>query len=214
MDTDLLVENQIEDGQRLLNQLIRDQFEVAVAFWLQLTEEGLWQLWIASSSVDADRGGAYRRVYATLSKIPQCRIAPSDITLLHPASPIARDAIAARDRYPSRKPTRYQGKRLGNLEIKEAYIYPRRFPWAVRQLPDGHWEVLISEADDVWLACDSEEDARAIAAAPLLEYEALERVKSGPQFAAELQKTADALEKYHMGFGSRFFNRRVQEVQQ
>ncbi len=64
--------------------------------------------------------------------------------------------------------------------------------------------MLISEADDVWLDCESEEDARAIAAAPVLEYQVLGRAESGPQFAAELRKTAEAMAKYRMGFGSRF----------
>src|SRR5262245_3407600 len=39
--------------------------------------------------------------------------------------PIAKDAMAARDRRPSRLPARFQDRRLGNLSIEEAYIYPR-----------------------------------------------------------------------------------------
>ena len=48
MDTELLVENKIEDGAALIRQLIRDQFEVRVAFWVKRTEEGLWYLYIAT----------------------------------------------------------------------------------------------------------------------------------------------------------------------
>jgi hypothetical protein len=75
----------------------------------------------------------------------------------------------------------------------------------VRQASNGHWQVLISESDEVWLECDSEEDARTIASAPVLQYEAVERLKSGERFEAELKKTADAFQKYRLGFGSRFF---------
>ena len=44
----------------------------------------------------------------------------------------------------------------------------------------------------------------------------LERFVSGDdrskQFAGDLEKTADALAKYRMSFGSRFLKRRAQEV--
>lgn len=213
MGTDVLVANKIADGQRLINQLIRDQFDVGVAFWVKTDEEGLWHLWIASSAVDEERmGEALRKVYAALSKVPNCEIMPSEIKLVEGTNPIARAAIAERDRNPGRDPVRYAGKQLGKLAIEEACIYPRRLPWEVRER-DGVWEVSISDRD-VWLSCDSEDDARAIAAAPVLEYEALARLKSGPQFAAELEKTADTLAKYRMSFGSRFLRRRAQEVRQ
>lgn len=85
---------------------------------------------------------------------------------------------------------------------------PDRLP--VREY-EGRWEVLIV-IKDMWLACENEADARAIAAAPVLEYESLERIRSGPSFAAELERTATALTKYRMGFGSRFFERRARET--
>ncbi|MCI0620310.1 MAG: hypothetical protein L0387_01315 [Acidobacteria bacterium] len=215
MDTDVLVENKIVDGESLIRQLIREQFGVEVAFWVKTSEAGLWQLWIASPAVDPrNLGEALRKVYAALTKIPDCSVSPSEIKLLIDTDPIAREALALRDRYPSRDLKTYHAQRLGKLAIEELRIYPRRFPLKTRELPDGTWQVLISERDDVWLMCDSEEDARAIAAAPVLEYEALARVKSGPQFAAELEKTADALAKYRMSFGSRFLRRRAQEVRE
>ena len=40
------------------------------------------------------------------------------------AYPIAIDAIAVRDRQPSRLPVRFQDRRLGNVSIEDAFIYP------------------------------------------------------------------------------------------
>lgn len=215
MDTDVLVENKIEDGESLIRQLIREQFGVEVAFWVKTSEEGLWQLWIASPAVDPrNLGEALGNVYAALTKIPECSIRPSEINLISDTDPIAGQAVALRDRHPSRELKRYNAKRLGKLATEELCIYPRPFPWKVREFPDGTWQVLISEPDDVWLTCESEEEARTIAAAPVLEYQALARLKSGPQFAVELEKTADAMQKYRMGFGSRFLRRRAEEVRQ
>jgi hypothetical protein len=130
MDTETLVENQINDGQRLIDQLTRDEFEVLVAFWLKTREEGAWQLYIASPSVDMDKlGEAYRKVYASLNRLEQSWVSPSDLKLLNGTNPVAEDALRVRERYPGRSPTRFHGKRLGNISIEEAYIYPSAGKW-------------------------------------------------------------------------------------
>jgi hypothetical protein len=126
MDTELLVENQIDDGWKLIAEIIRSGFDVTVAFWVRTSEEGLWFLYIASNSVDPERiGDAYRTVYACLSRIPGSKIQISEIKLISASNPIARDALSARNRYPGRLPTRYHGNRLGSIAIEEAYIYPQ-----------------------------------------------------------------------------------------
>ena len=79
----------------------------------------------------------------------------------------------------------------------------------VRQVK-GRWEVQLPP--DKWLPCESKEDAELIAAAPVLEYESLEKTRSGVAFADKLENTARALEKYNIGFGSRFFQRSADEV--
>ena len=75
MDTDVLVDDRIEDGQRLVTQLVRDRFEVRAAFWVKTSEESLWQLCIASPSIDAAHlGDAYSTVFAALGKTPDCSV--------------------------------------------------------------------------------------------------------------------------------------------
>jgi hypothetical protein len=213
MDQNLLVESGIEDGQRLIRQLVRDQFEVTVTFWVKKNDDSLWRLYIASPCVDpAKLGPALGTVYNALARLPGCSVSPADIALLSNQDPIAREAVALRDGYSTREPKFYRSRRLGIMFVGELCIYPRRFPWKTRQLPDGSWQVLIAEPDDIWLTCDSEAEALAIAAAPVLEYEALDRVKSGEQFAGELEKTAQAFAKHRMSFGSRFFKRRAEEA--
>ena len=88
---------------------------------------------------------------------------------------------------------------------------PRPLP--VRKVGDGPWEILIV-GNDRWLQCDSEQHARTIAKAPVYEYEALERLRSGVSFAADLGELADVMERYRFGFGSRFFRRRAEEARQ
>jgi hypothetical protein len=125
MDTELLVENRIDDGRKLVSQLVNDGFEVVAAFWVRTRDERLWFLYIASPAVVPEKiGDAYRAAYAALSKVPGSGISLSQIKLVRPENPVARDAIAARDRSPSRIPARYHGEALGGLAIEEAYIYP------------------------------------------------------------------------------------------
>jgi len=125
MDTELLVTSQIEEGQRLVEQLVRDGFDVEVAFWVKTSEEGLWHLFIASPLVDAEKlGEAYRKAYASMNKIPEIGISPVDITLVSSKNPIAQDAVAMRGRHPGSIPTSFHARRLGGLSVKEAYIYP------------------------------------------------------------------------------------------
>ena len=126
MDTELLVDSRIEDGQKLVAELVIAGFDVSVALWVKTSEEGLWFLYIGSTTVEPSKiGDAYRTLYACLSKIPDPWVNMSEVKLIQASNPIAKDAMAVRDRQPSRLPVRFQGKRLGSLSIDEGYIYPR-----------------------------------------------------------------------------------------
>src|SRR6266536_2948294 len=170
MDTDVLVKDKFDDGERLIRQISGQGFGVKVAFWVKMSEDSLWQLWIASPAVNPrDKGDALSKVYSALAGIPECSISPSEITLITNTDPIAREAVALRDSFPIRDIKHYRGKRLGKVSTEELLIYPPLLPWEVRELPDGTWQVRISAHDDVWLTCESKEEARTIAAAPVLQ---------------------------------------------
>jgi hypothetical protein len=129
MEQELLVENRFEDAEKLLSQLVRSGFDVTVAFWVLTSDENSWVLYIASNAVDPGKVGlAYGALYAAMSQIPHLSVSLSEVQLVQPSEPIARDAIALRDRNQARLPVRYRGKRLGNLAIEEAYIYPKTGP--------------------------------------------------------------------------------------
>jgi hypothetical protein len=125
MDTELLVDNQIADGQSLIEQLIKDNFRVSAAFWVKSTEEGSWQLYIASPDVDSTKPNeAYQKVYYSLDSISDSTISTVDINLLNSENPAAKAAVVQRNRARAKKGLKYYGKRLGNLAVKDAYIYP------------------------------------------------------------------------------------------
>src|SRR5947208_1527706 len=126
MDSELLVENQIDDGLTLLSELVRNGFELSVAVWVRRSEQTRWSLYVASETVSAETlGNAYGLAYACLSKHPESTVGLSEIKFIHASNPIARDAIAVRDRKPGRILRRYNGIQLGDLSIEEAYVYPK-----------------------------------------------------------------------------------------
>jgi hypothetical protein len=213
MDTEVLVENRIIDGQKFIRELIRAGFDVTVAFWVRPSQSETWILYLASKSYLEKARESAKMLYDCLNKVPNASLGGlSEIRIVPVSDPIAKAAMALRDRNQKRTPARYEGQRLDGLEIEEAWIYPQPLPWPVRQLPTGRWQVLVSEADDIWLDCESEEDARTIAAAPVLEHQVLAQAESGPGFAAELRKTADVMARYRLGFGSRFFSWGAQQA--
>ena len=125
MDTELLVEDWVDEGRVLLEHLMTADFQVAVAFWVKPGEDAVWRLYLAPSGFSqGDRSGAHAKVYDILDHIPGTSISLSDITLLDPASPAAEAVTELRDRSSTSVPRMYRHQRFGNLAAKEAIIYP------------------------------------------------------------------------------------------
>ena len=128
MDTNALVEFQIDAGQRLIVQLIRDGFRIETAFWAKTEEEGIWFLYIASPLVE-EKGlaGSYRVLQSSHQRLQGIPLSLSDIKLIGKDNPITRDVLAFLARSPAAIATRIGGGRLGGVSIDEAYVYPAYF---------------------------------------------------------------------------------------
>jgi hypothetical protein len=125
MDTELLVDQRIEDGRELLVNLVARGFEISVAFWIRTSEEDLWFLYIASPEVGRiPIGDAYREAYTALSRSTNTSITISNIKLISSDNPVAVDALAVSNRFHALVPIAYNGTRMGHLAIEEALIYP------------------------------------------------------------------------------------------
>jgi hypothetical protein len=143
MDPNPLVDFQIDAGRRLIIQLVRDGFDVRAAFWAVTSEEDIWFLYIASSVVE-ERGlaEAYRALQASLQRLEGIPLSLSDVKLIGKANPMARDVLAALIRHPGTMATRFGGKQLGNVTIREAYIYPSYLYTVQQSRPMTSEEVL------------------------------------------------------------------------
>jgi len=125
MDTIALVEFQIDAGQRLIVQLIRDGFRVEAALWVKTAEEGIWFLYIASPIVEeTGLPAAYRVLQSSLQRLQGIPLSLSDIKLVGRDNPITRDVQAILARFHGAIATRLSGKQLGDVSVEEAYLYP------------------------------------------------------------------------------------------
>src|SRR5713226_7113031 len=125
MDQISLVDRRIDDGQRLVQRLVQDNFDVTVAFWLKTSEEDWWHLYIASKVVD-ERGPAeaYRALLASLQQLPGTTVSLTDVKLIGVSNPITTDVLKIQHRYSGRAPIRFGGGYFGGITVEEALIYP------------------------------------------------------------------------------------------
>jgi hypothetical protein len=127
MDTDTLVDKQIIDGEKLIQQLSQDGFAVTAAFWLKVGEDGRWRFYIVSPVVETEGlAQAYRQLHPLIRRMPQpFWIDPLEVKLIGPTNSIAQDVLAAHNRTPGPKacPIRYGGNKLGNVSVEGAYLY-------------------------------------------------------------------------------------------
>jgi hypothetical protein len=124
MDQATLVEHQIDDVTKLVDQLRRDAFEVRAAFWLYTSEADQWFLYIASDAVD--RVGiieAYKAVGRAMRRLPDLRIDRFQVKLVAPDDPVAKAVIDFQSKQPARLPTRIRATNLGEAYIENAYLY-------------------------------------------------------------------------------------------
>lgn len=128
MDQSTLVENQIDDGRRFVERFAADGNPVQAAFWVKTAEEGLWFLYVATDIVDrAGPAATYRAVHASLQKLGESWVSSSEIKVVSPSNPIARDVLAVMARHPGRLATRFGGKTLGAMAVEQTYIYAPHF---------------------------------------------------------------------------------------
>ncbi|MBY0526347.1 MAG: hypothetical protein K2R98_23335 [Gemmataceae bacterium] len=125
MDQGTLVENQIDDGARVVNKLRETGFDVIAAWWMKTSEEGQWFLYIASHEVDRKGiAAAYRAIHTVMGSLGRLWVDRFEVKLVNPQNPITKDVLDILARYPAASATRYGGKRLGNVSIDDSYLYP------------------------------------------------------------------------------------------
>lgn len=128
MDSETLVDNQINDGRKPVENLLQRGFDLSAAFWVRATMNGKWYFYIVSPIVDTDGGfEAYLRLHPLVRAMPQpFWINPLRIKLIGMNHPIAKDVLAIdiSAAGPRAYPIPWGGTQLGNLSVEGVYLYP------------------------------------------------------------------------------------------
>jgi hypothetical protein len=126
MDQIALVGHQIDDGQRLLEELVRAGFPLAAACWMKTEEDAQFYLYLASPLVD-DKGltEGYGRVHPVVRAMPQpFWVDPFEVKLLAVSDPMARDLLDLQRRSGGHRYLRNPVARLGDANIDGLIVYP------------------------------------------------------------------------------------------
>lgn len=125
MDSVTLVENQIDDGRRLLDRLDWAGVPVVASGWAKVTDDDRWSLYIATPLVD-EKGlvAAYREVYRVLRSLGGVWVSDSEVKLVGERHPVAVDLVALVQKYPGPLATNSRRPLLGGVPVDEVYVYP------------------------------------------------------------------------------------------
>ncbi len=120
-----LVENQIDAGWKLADDLAHGGTEVTAAFWVRPSEDGEWSLYLASKLVDEQGPApAYRAVADALLRLKDPWLSMSEVKVIGANNPITKDVLTMLRQHPGRRAIRSRRPRLGNVETEEVYVYP------------------------------------------------------------------------------------------
>jgi hypothetical protein len=128
MDQGPLVIDQIDAGARFLGEF-QKYTPVLAAFWLKESDEGEWNLYVASDKITDDNFDvAYGEVIRISGELRDPLFDPFQVKLIGPDDPLAKAALDIHRRYPGRVATRFHSKVFGGLQVEEGYIYPSPIP--------------------------------------------------------------------------------------
>jgi len=131
MDSNAVVNTQLDGGAEFLKALRAEGVEVTVAFWAKLSEGYSYSLYIASPAFGDDNEklfayGVLQKIFADGSafgiELFDVRTVRVDHCMAVAAAEVVRPKSAKAKVYDGA--TAFRGEKLGGYEIDGAYIYP------------------------------------------------------------------------------------------
>ncbi|HKI18478.1 MAG TPA: hypothetical protein VKA15_11390 [Isosphaeraceae bacterium] len=119
-----LVEQEINDVPKLIDQLKRDNFDVKAAFWYYRSEADQWYLYLVSDAVHQNGiFESYMAVNKAIRQMTDLEIDPFHVKLVAPDDSIAKAIMDFLPERHERRPKRIWGMNLGGVHIESAYLY-------------------------------------------------------------------------------------------
>ncbi|HTU91732.1 MAG TPA: hypothetical protein VMF69_16735 [Gemmataceae bacterium] len=126
MDTEPLVDNQIDEGQRLLDLLGEEGVAVRAACWVKPIDKDRWMLYIATP-IWEEKGPleAYRQLTHAHRSLENAWLTGSDVTLVGEKHPLVKDALEILKRFPHWTKVKPPRPLFGGIPVEdEVYVYP------------------------------------------------------------------------------------------
>lgn len=125
MDSDALVEEQIELGRKVIGLLKLKGIDVAASAWIKEGERETWSLYIATEEVDkSGKTAAYVEIRTALRSMPEAAVPMLELRVIGASDPLAKDIQKILGEPAPTMPVRYRGSFLGGMGVDGVYIYP------------------------------------------------------------------------------------------
>jgi hypothetical protein len=125
MDSDALVEEQIELGRKVIGLLKLKGIDVTAAAWVKAGERDTWSLYIATEEVDKNgKTAAHLEIRAALRSMPEANVPLLDLRVIGASDPLTKDIQKFLGEPAPSIPVRYRGSFLGGMAVDGVYIYP------------------------------------------------------------------------------------------
>lgn len=120
-----LVEKDIDEGKRLIEELDKTDFQVQAALWFYLVDSDEWRLLVASPFVEKEGPRkSYNFIQTVLAKLsPPSEISVKDISVISPSNDLIKLIRSAIRIGPGISGIRFTRNVINNTLIEDAYIY-------------------------------------------------------------------------------------------
>ena len=124
----MVMENLVDEGQRFIDRLKEDGFVVHEAFWVYDAEAEEWRLYLMTDP--SDKGGAslYKAAERSLIAAQPRGFDMNSVAITYPTDPRAAAVRKFNAEHPSRIATNVRGQSVGGIYFDRAYIYPTQGP--------------------------------------------------------------------------------------
>ncbi len=131
MDSNVLVREQLDAGSRFIKRFAK-AYPVCAAYWVKLSDEKEWGLYIASDKIDDDNFDvAYGEVGQIATDHPDDWLDMFQIKVRGEQDSLTRAVLEVMKKYPGRRrPFPYNADSLGGVGVDGVYIYPVPAPVA------------------------------------------------------------------------------------
>jgi hypothetical protein len=122
MATDTLVNERIDQGLALIEELRKRSFPFTAVFWAKTSEDEAWNLYIATPLYDKEGPlRAYQDLFAIVRNVPSAFSLQFEIKVIGSSNPAAKEVEKIQSHAFLQGRQRFRS--LGNMVIEEAYIY-------------------------------------------------------------------------------------------